>query len=330
MSLQTIAQYLVSPHKGILAADERNTSMAKRFDPYGIENNEEHRRVYREMLLTTPGIEQYISGVIMFDETIRQRADDGHTFVTVLENKGIIPGIKVDEGTIPLKEGSVETMTKGLDGLSERLKEYKNFGAQFTKWRVVIRIGEHMPSDEALEINAHQLAQYAKIVQDHGMVPIVEPEVLMDGNHDIETCFAVTTKTLQYVFAALKEENVDLSGMLLKPNMVLPGKGAKKASMEDVAQKTISCFLDTVPAEVPGIALLSGGQSEDDATAHLQKMNELYTDLPWELSYSFGRALQNTALKTWAGKEENIDVAQQEFLSRAQKVSKARDGIFKE
>lgn len=326
MSIQTIAQQLVAPSKGILAADERNTSVSKRFDPYGIENNEENRRAYREMLFTTPGIEQYLSGVIMFEETLGQSTTEGVAFPQYLLDKGIIPGIKVDEGTMPLKEDSDETMTKGIEGLGERLEAYKKLGAQFTKWRAVIRIGENMPSDEAFQINAHQLAQYAKIVQDHDMVPIVEPEVLMEGDHDIETCFDVTTKTLQHVFSALKEEGVDLSAMLLKPNMVIAGKDGKRASVEDVAQKTVACFLDTVPADVPGIVFLSGGQSEDDATAHLQKMNELYTDLPWELGFSFGRALQHSALEAWAGKDENVVTAQKVGLSRAQKVSKARDG----
>ncbi len=326
MTIQTIAQQLVAPSKGILAADERNTSVPKRFDPYGIENTEENRRTYREMLFTTPGVEQYLSGVILYDETARQSTADGTPFPQYLADKGILSGIKVDGGTMPLKEGSDETMTDGMEGLGERLKEYKTLGCTFTKWRAVIRIGDDMPSDEAIKINAHQLAQYAKIVQDHGMVPIVEPEVLMEGDHDIETCLSVTTKTLQHVFTALNDEQVDLSGMLLKPNMVIAGKDGKKASVEDVAQKTVACFLDTVPAEVPGIVFLSGGQSEDDATAHLQKMNELYTDLPWELSYSFGRALQHTALETWAGKAGNVEAAQQAFLSRAHKVSKARDG----
>ena len=320
MTIQDIAQKLVADKKGLLAADERNSSMEKRFAFYHIENNEENRRVYRELLFSTSGIEQYVSGVIMYDETIRQRADDGHTFVTMLEQKGIIPGIKVDEGTVPFDDNG-EVITQGLDGLGDRLQEYKNMGAQFTKWRAVIRIGNGLPTEENIIKNAELLAQYAKMVQDVAMVPIVEPEVLMEGDHDIDRCFDVSKKVLTIVFEQLKKYNVALDGILLKPNMVMPGiDGPHDASAQDIAEKTVTCFKDVVPATVPGIVFLSGGQSEDDAAEHLAYMENMYQDLPWELTFSFGRALQNSALQVWNGSSENVAYAQEVFLSRLEAI----------
>jgi fructose-bisphosphate aldolase class I len=323
------AKALVAEGKGILAADESSGTIQKRFDAIGVESNEENRRAYRELLFTTEGAGDYISGVILFDETIRQSAADGTPFPKVLERQGIIPGIKVDKGAKPLALAGDETITEGLDGLRERLHEYRELGARFTKWRAVLSInGEHIPSDYALWANAHALARYAALSQEAELVPIVEPEVLMDGDHTIDRAYSVTSRTLQAVFTELYDQRVDFEGMLLKPNMVLPGYSAtEQVSHEEVAEKTITCFKRTVPAAVPGIVFLSGGQSDEDATARLNAMNAR-GDAPWALSFSYGRALQAAAQKAWGGKAENVEAAQRAFYHRAKMNSAARTGAY--
>jgi fructose-bisphosphate aldolase class I len=323
------AKALVAEGKGILAADESSGTIQKRFDAIGVESNEENRRAYRELLFTTEGAWDYISGVILFDETIRQSAADGTPFPKVLERQGIIPGIKVDKGAKPLALAGDETITEGLDGLRERLHEYRELGARFTKWRAVLSInGEHIPSDYALWANAHALARYAALSQEAELVPIVEPEVLMDGDHTIDRAYSVTSRTLQAVFTELYDQRVDFEGMLLKPNMVLPGYSAtEQVSHEEVAEKTITCFKRTVPAAVPGIVFLSGGQSDEDATARLNAMNAR-GDAPWALSFSYGRALQAAAQKAWGGKAENVEAAQRAFYHRAKMNSAARTGAY--
>lgn len=331
MSLSQIAQQLVAPKKGILAADESTGTIKKRFDTIGVESTEETRQAYRELLFTTPGIETYISGVILFDETIKESARGGVTFVELLKQKGIIPGIKVDLGTLPLHEGSDEKITQGIDTLADRLKPYIELGAQFAKWRAVIVVDEEkgLPTDEAIEQNANLLAQYAKICQEQGIVPIVEPEVLMDGTHSSQTCFDVTVRVQKAVFVALEKEGVDLTGMLLKPNMVVPGKESGEPMVaETVAAMTMKCLQEIVPADVPGIVFLSGGETEVEAAQNLHAMNADGNEYPWELSYSYGRALQASVLKTWAGKEENVEAAQQAFLHRASLDSAARCGTY--
>ncbi len=315
--LASVARQLVTPGKGILAADESTGTIGKRFAKINVESTEENRRAYRELLFTTPGVGDYISGVILYDETIRQRAHDGHTFVTVLEKQGIIPGIKVDLGTEPMIDSPFELITKGFEGLEERLRQYFEFGARFAKWRAVITIGESIPTDACISENAQRLAQYAKLCQEVGIVPIVEPEVLMDGAHTIDRCYEVTVKVLEIVFKALRETGVFLPGMLLKPNMVIAGSEAEKNTSDEIARLTLQCLRQTVPKEVPGIVFLSGGQSEIEAAVNLQAMNVAKGDAPWNLSFSYGRALQASALKVWGGKEENSVVAQDEFLKRA-------------
>ena len=325
--LAATAKALVAPGKGILAADESSGTIKKRFDSIQVESTEENRRSYREMLFTTPGCEQHISGVILYDETIRQKASDGTPLAQVLEKRGIIPGIKVDKGTkkLPFTD---EKITEGLDGLRERLVEYRGMGARFAKWRAVIEIGEGKPSDLCLATNAHALARYAALCVEEGLVPIVEPEVLMDGDHSIDRSEAVTERTLHFVFDALYEQRVPLEQILLKPNMVLSGYSAKpQASVREVAERTIACFKRVVPAAVPGIVFLSGGQSDELATAHLNEMNRI-GGFPWELSFSYGRALQAPALKAWAGKRENFEVAQRAFAKRARLNSEARYGRY--
>lgn len=315
--LQDLAKQLVAPGKGILAADESLPTIEKRFKAIGIESTEETRRAYREMLFSTVGIEQYISGIIQFEETLK----DG-----ILKNPNIIPGIKVDQGTQDYKGNPNEKITKGIEGLAERLNEYKSLGARFAKWRAVFKITPETPSIQNLEENAILLAKYAKICQDTGFVPIVEPEVLMDGDHNIDRCGDVTRGVLKVVFLKLKEGGVGLRGMLLKPNMILPGEEyPMKATPVEVAAKTLEVLKEVVPQEVPGIVFLSGGQSEEEATENLREMNKL-GGVQWQLSFSYGRALQNSALKTWAGKVENIVFAQQAFLSRAKMNSEARYG----
>lgn len=326
--LVSTARALVAPGKGILAADESFPTIQKRFKALNIESTEETRRAYREMLFTTKDVEEFISGVILFDETIRQTASDGKKFVDVLSSKGIIPGIKVDKGTLALPGLPEEKITAGLDGLRDRLNEYRNLGARFTKWRAVITIGKKIPSDFCLEANAHGLALYASFSQEAGLVPIVEPEVLMDGDHDVARCEEVTRETLTRVFNTLREYNVLLEGMLLKPNMVLSGKQSRQqAGAPEVADRTLRCLYRVVPAAVPGIVFLSGGQTPEQATEHLNIMNSNRPH-PWEISFSFARALQDPALKAWKGSKANFAQAQRVFYHRAQFNNAARFGEY--
>jgi fructose-bisphosphate aldolase class I len=326
--LEETAAAIVVEGKGILAADESEGTIKKRFDSIGVESTEENRRGYRDLLFTTEGVEDYISGVILFDETIRQSSADGTPFPKLLESKGVIPGIKVDKGAKPLALAEGETVTEGLDGLRGRLEEYRELGARFTKWRAVITIGKKIPSEYCLWTNAHALARYAALSQEAGLVPIVEPEVLMDGDHTIERSFEVTSHTLHAVFTELRDQRVHPEGILLKPNMVLSGyECPEQASHEQVAQETIRCFKRHVPAAVPGVVFLSGGQSDEDATANLNAMNAL-GEHPWQLSFSYGRALQAPALKAWGGKEENVEAAQRAYYHRAKMNSAARTGMY--
>ncbi|WP_273756562.1 class I fructose-bisphosphate aldolase [Bartonella sp. MM73XJBT] len=319
--LEDIALALVSAGKGILAADESTATIGKRFASIGVESNEDNRRAYREMLFSAKeAMESAISGVILFDETIRQKASTGKMLTDVIRDAGALPGIKVDTGAKPLAAFPHETITEGLDGLRERLKEYYALGARFAKWRAVIAIdAQTLPTRGAIKQNAWALARYAALCQELKIVPIVEPEVLMDGpsrGHSIVRCFEVTQAVLTAVFKELFEARVVFEGMILKPNMVIDGKDARKASVEEVAEKTVQVLKQTVPAAVPGIAFLSGGQSDEEATAHLSAMNALGA-LPWKLTFSYGRALQAAALKAWAGKHENIAAAQKAFCHRA-------------
>jgi fructose-bisphosphate aldolase, class I len=327
--LSETAQALVAPGKGILAADESSGTIKKRFDTIGCESTEDRRRAYREMLFTTEGAADHISGVILFDETIRQNASDGRPLPKVLESVGIIPGIKVDKGAVKLAKSPDELVTDGLDGLRDRLVEYRGLGARFAKWRAVITIGAHIPSRLCIEVNAHALARYAALCQDEGIVPIVEPEVLMDGDHSLERCSQVTSDTLHAVFDALYAQRVDLSGMLLKPNMVLPGKGhaSSPATPDTVADATLACFVRTVPAAVPGIVFLSGGQGDEEATANLNAMNARGPH-PWHLSFSNGRALQHAALQAGKGSDANIDAAQVAYKHRADMNGLATEGKY--
>jgi len=326
--LETTARSLVAKGKGILAADESQPTIQKRFSALNIESTEENRRAYRETLFTAPGIEEFISGVILFDETIRQKAADGRSFVDVLKSRGIIPGIKVDKGTIAMPGFPDEKITAGLDGLRERLKEYRDLGARFAKWRAVITIGPGMPSRSNINANAHALAHYAALSQEAALVPIVEPEVLMDGDHDIERCEEATLATLVNVFHELREYSVALEGMLLKPNMVLAGKKAlKQAGVGQVAEATLRTLRRAVPAAVPGMVFLSGGQSPELATEHLNAMNAPGAQ-PWEISFSFGRALQEPSLKAWKGSPANVAAAQALFHHRAKCNGAARYGRY--
>jgi len=326
-SLNDTARALVAPGKGILAADESSGTIKKRFDSIGCDSTEDRRRAYREMLFTAKGAADAVSGVILFDETIRQQASDGRTLVKVLEESGVIPGIKVDKGTTPLAKSPGELVTDGLDGLRARLVEYRELGARFAKWRAVIDIGEGIPTQYCLDVNAHALARYAALCQDEGIVPIVEPEVLMDGSHSIEQCSTVTTDTLHTVFDMLIAQRVELDGMLLKPNMVIPGKkySGGQASPSQVADATIACFRNVVPAAVPGIVFLSGGQGDEEATANLDAINKLGPH-PWQVSFSYGRALQAAALGAWKGADANAEAGQKAFLHRARMNGLARDG----
>jgi len=326
--LEETARAIVAEGKGILAADESDSTIKKRFDSIGVESTEANRRAYRDLLFTTDGVEDYISGVILFDETLRQSSTDGTPFPKLLESRGIIPGIKVDTGAKPLALAEGETVTEGLDGLRGRLEEYAGLGARFAKWRAVISIGKNIPSEYCIWTNAHALARYAALSQEAGLVPIVEPEVLMDGDHTIERSFEVTSRTLHAVFTELRDQRVHPEGILLKPNMVLSGYDSpQQASHEEVAAETIRCFKRHVPAAVPGIVFLSGGQSDEDATANLNAMNALGGN-PWQLSFSYGRALQAAALKAWQGKEENVEAARRAFYHRAKMNSAARSGIW--
>ncbi|GAB4536696.1 MAG: fructose-bisphosphate aldolase class I [Parvularculaceae bacterium] len=329
--LNKIAEAMVAPGKGILAADESSGTIKKRFDSIGVESTEENRRDYREMLFrTAEAMENYISGVILFDETIRQKAADGTPLVKVIQDAGSIPGIKVDKGAKDLAHAPGEKVTEGLDGLRERLEEYHGLGARFAKWRAVIDIARdgrsHIPSRHCIRANAHALGRYAALCQEQNIVPIVEPEVLMDGDHDIDRCEEVTEFTLRTLFDELYEQRVALEGTILKPNMVISGKLCpRQASVEEVAEKTVKCFLRAVPAALPGIVFLSGGQSDVDATAHLNAMNQV-KNLPWKLSFSYGRALQAAPLKAWGGDAANVGAAQAAFLHRARMNGLAQRG----
>jgi fructose-bisphosphate aldolase class I len=326
--LAKIAQAMVVKNKGILAADESTSTIKKRFDSIKLESTEEHRRNYREMLFTAPGAADYISGVILYDETIRQKAKDGTPFPQLLASKGILPGIKVDMGAKPLAGFKGETITEGLDGLRERFVEYYELGARFAKWRAVIDIADGIPTSYAIESNAHALARYAALAQENNIVPIVEPEVLMDGAHSIERCEEVTSAVLQTVFDQLFKHRILLEGMVLKPNMVISGKkAASRANAQQVAEATVRTLKRHVPPAVPGIAFLSGGQSSAEATLHLSLMNEL-GPLPWSLTFSYGRALQDDALKTWGGNPANFGSGQKEMAKRAKLNSLATTGSY--
>ena len=326
--LHSTAQALVAEGKGILAADESTGTIKKRLDSIGVESTENTRRAYRELLFTTEGAEEFISGVILYDETIRQSASDGTPFPKVLESRGIIPGIKVDLGAKPLALTDGETITEGLDGLRDRLEEYRELGARFAKWRATYSITADKPSEYCVWTNAHALARYAALCQEAGLVPIVEPEVLQDGTHTIAESRKATGRVLQAVYTELHDQRLDFRGTLLKPNMVLSGYDASdRASAEEVADVTLECFYKHVPAAVPGIVFLSGGQSDEDATAHLNAMNARGPH-PWQLSFSYGRALQAPALKSWGGKEENVEVAQRAYYHRAKMNSAARTGMY--
>lgn len=327
-SLNSIAQSMVAANKGILAADESTPTIGKRFAMIDTESTESSRQAYRNMLFTSPNVSEYISGVILFDETIRQSTNDGTPFAEHLTSLGIVPGIKVDKGIkgIPFCDG--ESVTEGLDGLSERLDEYYELGARFAKWRAVINISNDSPSKNCIRLNAHALARYAALCQQAKIVPIVEPEVLMDGTHDIDRCYDVTSEVLQEVFIELKNQNVALNGIVLKPNMVISGMdAANRADIPTVASATVKCLSENVPGEVPGIAFLSGGQTSEEATAHLSSMNELGPH-PWQLTFSYGRALQAEPLKVWSGEADNIPAAQESFIKRSRLNSLARTGNY--
>ncbi|HEY7691149.1 MAG TPA: class I fructose-bisphosphate aldolase [Gaiellaceae bacterium] len=326
--LEQTARALVAPGKGVLAADESDGTIKKRFDSIGIESTEDSRRAYRDLLFTSEGAAEHISGVILYDETIRQSALDGTPFPKLLEGQGVIPGIKVDKGAKDLAHAPGEKITEGLDGLRERLAQYVGLGARFAKWRAVITIGDAIPSEYCIWTNAHALARYAALSQEAGLVPIVEPEVLMDGDHSIETSFDVTSRTLHAVFTELRDQRVHFEQMLLKPNMVLSGYDASgRAGVQEVAEQTVRCFRRHVPAAVPGIVFLSGGQTDEDATAHLNAMNAMGPH-PWELSFSYGRALQAPALKAWSGEEANVAAGQAAYLHRAKMNGLARSGSY--
>ena len=326
--LHETARAIVADHKGILAADESTGTITKRFDSIGVESTEENRRFYRQLLFTAPGMEEFIGGVILYDETIRQSADDGTPFPEVLSSKGAIPGIKVDTGAHDMALFPGEKVTEGLDGLRGRLEEYRELGARFAKWRAVITIGDGIPTDGCIAANAHALARYAALCQEAGLVPIVEPEVLMDADNSLEVCWEVTTRTLHETFDALYDLAIDLQGTLLKPNMVIPGKGSpEQVPAERIAQATIDCFLGVVPAAVPGIVFLSGGQSEVQATENLNAINRIGG--PWALSFSYGRALQQSALAAWGGDPANADAAQEAFVRRARMNSLAVAGEWR-
>lgn len=328
--LAETAQAMVAAGKGIIAIDESTATIGKRFAGVGVENTEENRRAYREMLLTTPKLGEHISGAILFDETLRQSTKAGVPFTKIMMDNGILPGIKVDKGTFPLAGFPGEVVTEGLDGLRARLEEYYKLGARFAKWRAVINIGDDIPSGTCIEANAHALARYAALCQEAGLVPMVEPEVIMDGTHDIQTCYEVTEVTLRALFDALYNQNVMLEGTILKASMVVPGKDSgEKASVDEVAESTLMCLKSAVPAILPGIVFLSGGQSDEDATAHLDAMNRMGPN-PWPLSFSYGRAMQSAALKIWAQDlQKNIGKAQETVFARARDNGLAALGQWK-
>ena len=327
-NLKKVAQQMVVPGKGILAADESTGTCEKKFAKAGIPCTEDSRRAYRELFFTTPGFGEFISGVILYDETIRQNASDRRSFVSVLQKAGVLPGIKVDQGVKEMDGSPNEKVTKGLAGLPERLKEYAKLGAKFAKWRAVITIGEGLPTDANVRQNAKDLASYARDCQEAGIVPIVEPEVLMDGSHDISACRDASERTLTALFEELKSAGVAIDGIILKTNMVVPAKDCpKQATPEEIAEATLGLFKKVLPKELVGQAFLSGGQSEEEATANLDAINKK-GPLPWKMSFSYGRALQNTALKTWNGKAENVPAAQKAFLHRAKMNSLATLGKY--
>lgn len=323
------AAYIGTPGKGILAADESTGTIGKRLASINVENVEANRRALRELLFCTAGALQYLSGVILFEETLYQKTADGKPFVEVLKEGGVLPGIKVDKGTVELFGTKGETTTQGHDDLGKRCAKYYEVGARFAKWRAVLKIGPNEPSQLAINENANGLARYAIICQENGLVPIVEPEILVDGPHDINRCAEVTERVLAACYKALNDHDVLLEGSLLKPNMVTPGSESKKVSPEVVAEYTVRALQRTVPAAVPAIVFLSGGQSEEEATLNLNAMNQLKGKKPWSLSFSFGRALQQSTLKTWAGKEENVERARAAFLSRCKANSEATLGVYK-
>lgn len=333
MPLQTIeeiAAFIVADGKGILAADESNPTCGKRFDSIGVASTEDNRRDYREMLFRADGMQENIGGVILFDETIKQAAADGTLLRDIISAQGALPGIKVDKGLESIEDCPGETVTVGLDGLNARLQDYAAMGAKFTKWRAVINIGAGIPTDRCIDLNMQALAEYAKRAQDNGMVPIVEPEVLMDGDHSIDDCYAATERSLKSLFLHLEKNGVNIKGTLLKPNMVTSGKDcAEQASVEEVARKTLECLTSNVPAELPGVTFLSGGQSDVLATAHLAAMNKI-GGFPWKLSFSYGRALQASALVAWGGKSENVATAQGAFTHRATMNKLAAAGTWTE
>ena len=332
MNLDQLAQTakeMVADDKGLLAADESTGTIGKRLDSVGVENTDDNRRDYRDLLFRAEGLGRCISGAILYDETLRQSAADGASLVSLLQGQGIIPGIKVDAGAKPLPGSPGENITEGLDGLPARVEEYVGLGARFAKWRAVITIGDHLPSRHCVHVNAHALARYAKICQEAGLTPIVEPEVMMDGDHDIDRCDRVTTLVLNTVFDELYAQDVALEGMILKPNMVISGSGCEnQAGVDEVARRTVECMKRCVPAAVPGIMFLSGGQSEEDATAHLNAMNAKFGPTPWKLSYSYGRALQQSCLKAWKGEAGNVEAAQEVLLERARANSAACAGTL--
>ena len=329
-NIEEIAKFIVADGKGILAADESNPTCSKRFDSIGVDSTEENRRDYREMLFRAKGIKENIGGVILFDETIRQEAVDGTLLRDVISNQGALPGIKVDKGLQPIEDCPGETVTVGLDGLDERLKEYSKMGAKFTKWRAVINIGEDIPTDKCIDANMQALTDYAYCAQQNGMVPIVEPEVLMDGDHTIDDCYKATDRSLRSLFTHLQKGGVNIKGTLLKPNMVTSGKNcANQAGIEEVAKKTLECLISNVPNELPGVTFLSGGQSDILATAHLNLMNKI-GGFSWKLSFSYGRALQAPALKAWGGKPENVFISQDELSHRAKMNKLASLGQWQE
>ena len=329
--LNSIALKMVARKKGILAADESTGTMTKRLDSINVESTSESRRQWRQLLFQTPDIGDYISGVIMYDETLRQSDDSGKTLVELLADKDILSGIKVDNSTHDLAGAPGEFITEGLDGLRGRLAEYYKLGARFTKWRALITIGEGRPSDYAINTNMHALARYSALCQEQGLVPIVEPEIFMDGTHSIDDCRSATTRSLISLFEELDAQNVDLEGIVLKPNMVISGSDApNRASAADVARQTIDCFLETVPTNVPGIAFLSGGQDDEESVVNLDEINKIANteDLPWELTYSYGRGLQAAPLAVWLGTTENIPAAQAAFQKRGLDSSAAREGVY--
>jgi fructose-bisphosphate aldolase class I len=327
-AMRETARELVARSKGILAADESTGTIGKRFDQIGVTSSEDTRRAYRQMLFTTPGIGDHISGAILFDETIRQAADDGTPFTEILEKAGVIPGIKVDTGAKPLAFFANETVTEGLDGLRERLAEYRDLGARFAKWRATYVIGDQMPTEFAYLANGHAMARYAALCQEAGIVPIVEPEVLMDGDHDLAACETATARALSVLFTQLLEHRLDLPGTLLKVNMVVPGKGSPN-QVDDaaIADATLRTLTANVPSDVPGVVFLSGGMSDEEATSRLNEMNRR-GDAPWALSFSYGRALQQPSLKAWAGKAENVEAGQRALAHRARMNGLARDGSW--